>query len=117
MIFLEITERNWCDYVCWAPEGMVVYRVYRDPQLFDFLLPFYSQFFSAIDAGMDKPPPLAKGDKERITEAVATSMKTTVDLAHWSNTSPTDTPPEADFDDEEEEVESPSRKRARVSTD
>jgi len=34
---LEITGRKWCDYVCWAPEGMCVYRIHADPQSFQYL--------------------------------------------------------------------------------
>jgi putative phage-type endonuclease len=34
---MACTERNWCDYVCWTPEGMAIYRVVNDHLLFDYL--------------------------------------------------------------------------------
>ena len=29
---MSICDRQWCDYVCWEPKGMVVYRVQKDPK-------------------------------------------------------------------------------------
>jgi putative phage-type endonuclease len=38
---MEITDRQWCDYICWTPEVVGVYRIYRDTDTFKQLLPYY----------------------------------------------------------------------------
>ena len=75
---LEICNREWCDYVCWTPEGMVVYNVFRDRMLFDFLTTYYGQFYSAVQAKAEKPPPLSREDKDAIVERVKESISENV---------------------------------------
>ena len=81
---LEITQREWCDYTCWTPEGTAVYRVKRDPETFDYLLSYYSGIYAAIQALSPNPPPLSKVDKLAITDRIERAMDETVDLQYWS---------------------------------
>ena len=116
---LEITNREWCDYVCWAPEeGMVVYRVKRDPQLFDFLLTYYGQFYSAMQAQASGPPPLSRDDKDRITLELGEAIERSVDCAFWESAKLHDPIPSSDPTDEDDEDDAPLTpppKRQRVS--
>lgn len=112
---LEITQRDWCDYVCWSPEGMVVYRVTRDPTLFDYLLGYYSQFFASISSNASGPPPMSKATREEIHKAVEESMKDHVDLNFWANVDMTDHMPIPEETSDDDEL--PPAKRMRASYD
>ena len=72
---LEITEREWCDYVSWTPEGMRTLRVPRDKEAFDFLLNYYGQFYAAMARGDAAPPPLPASEKARIVECIERAME------------------------------------------
>lgn len=80
---LEITERDWCDYVCWTPEGMAIYRVSRDATTFDYLCQYYAAIYAAIRAFADKPPPMSKAQILEVTDRVKLAMKRGVDLTFW----------------------------------
>jgi hypothetical protein len=80
---LEITGRKWCDYVCWAPEGMCVYRIHADFNTFAYLLPHYSHFYSAVAERADKPPPLPAATRQKLTERIEFAMQRKVDREHW----------------------------------
>lgn len=113
---LEICDRAWCDYVCWSPSGMVVYRVYRDTLLFEYLLTYYSQFYAAMQAGADGPPPLKC--KDEIEARIHESVTANVDYTHWTAARPHTRPPSSDpFDSmHADETRSPPPKRQCVST-
>ena len=113
---LEITERNWCDYVCWAPEGMVVYRAWRDSDLFNHLLPYYSQFYAAMEAQWDKAPPLSKEARHYISEVVDNSMTNHVDLTFWSGVDANALPPTPINTDPEDSDDEPPAKRPKNET-
>lgn len=95
---LEICERQWCDYVCWSPEGMVVFRVQRDPELFETVLPYYMQVNEAMKAKAVTPPPLPSSEKEKITLALLQSGAKCVDYKFWQNADPHDPIPLEDID-------------------
>jgi hypothetical protein len=113
---LEITQREWCDYVCWAPEGMAVYRVYRDATTFDYLCQYYSTINAAIKALAKDPPPLSKEQKEEIANKIQESMRTSVDLKFWV-AEVSSQPPEREHSDlEDSDGDSlPPAKRMRLS--
>jgi putative phage-type endonuclease len=114
---LEITGRKWCDYICWGPEGFVVHRVSPDPITFEYLLNFYSQFYSAIAARAEKPPPMSRETRERIHTVVSAAIQRTVDVHFWRcnyDLRGLTAPPAASSDEEEEEY-APRRKRQRLS--
>ena len=113
---MEICNREWCDYICWAPEGMVVYRVKRDTQCFDFLLTYYAQFYAAMQAQADNPPPLSKEDKHKIHEQLSLAMERSVDYSYWTCANPFPLPSSDPQDvSDEDEILPPSSKQARVS--
>ncbi len=115
---LEITDRNWCDYVCWAPEGMAIYRAYRDPELLDFLMPFYGQFYAAVQAQAKGPPPLSSYDRAAIKDAIEASMAAKVKLDYYSNVDRTASLPEVEYSSDEEPLSKRSkRKRLEISDD
>lgn len=111
---MEICDRDWCDYICWSPEGMVVYRVYRNRGLFDFLLTFYGQFYAAMQAQKDGPPPLSTDTRAQITSATTQSVVSDVDYGFWSNFDPSDMP-SADVC-EAESMHTPPAKRAKCAS-
>lgn len=79
---MACSERNWCDYVCWTPEGMAIYRVVIDHLLFEYLLPYYTQFYAAVQSQASSPPPLK--DKAAIVERVQASMDKCIDYSFYS---------------------------------
>lgn len=80
---LEITERDWCDYVCWTPEGMAIYRVSRDATTFDYLCQYYAAIYAAIRAFADKPPPMSQAQIKGVTDCVLRAIARGVDLTFW----------------------------------
>ena len=115
---LEITGRQWCDYVCWAPEGMVVYRVTRDPQVFDFLLTYYGQFYAAMQAQASNPPPLNRDERDKIEYELGEAIDRSVDCTFWDSVAMGDPLPSSDPLDEEDEDDAalpPPAKRMRLS--
>tara|TARA_B110000261_G_scaffold164622_1_gene215414 strand:- start:4730 stop:5488 length:759 start_codon:yes stop_codon:yes gene_type:complete len=103
---LECTSRKWCDFVSWSPDAHVVYRVTRDEDLHEILLPHYLQFFAAMSRNANAPPPMSKVVAQSIKSAVEESMQRHVDYDYWRNVDPSDLPPL-----EEGEIEEPPAKR------
>jgi putative phage-type endonuclease len=112
---MEICNREWCDYICWSPEGMVVYRVKRDRACFDFLLTYYGQFYAAMQAQADGPPPLAKEDKAKIATQLADALSRSVDYAYWTLADPSFPLPSSDPQESDEDEAHPGgTKRQRL---
>lgn len=80
---LEITNRKWCDYVCWCPEGMAIYRVNRDSMTFDYLLQYYSVINAAISMLSETAPSMSKLTVQQIGDRVQDAVNATVDLDFW----------------------------------
>ncbi len=83
---LEITGRKWCDYACWAPEGMAIYRIYKDSETFDYLLQHYIAVNAAINMLADQPPALSTQIKSEIATRIEEAMNIGVDLNFWAGT-------------------------------
>lgn len=115
---LEITGREWCDYISWTPEEYKVYRVYKDHTTFDYLCNFYAQDYAAIAALSNSPPPMSTAEKNCIRSTIMESMKTSVDLEFWNSVydskmqPPTPTHSEQSSDENDE----PPAKRQRLSS-
>ena len=106
---LEATERQWCDFISWTPEGYAIYRVTRDKELHEMLMPHYLKFFAAMQRMAKTPPAMSTEEKEAITSCVTESMATHVNYNFWSGVDVHDTPPSPERDDGE-----PSPKRQKV---
>ena len=100
---MEICNREWCDYICWAPEGMVVYRVRRDADCFNFLMTYYGQFYAAVQIQAPEPPPLPSADKAKIATMLAESISRSVDYTFWKFANPSFPPPSSDPQDSDED--------------
>lgn len=127
---LECTDREWCDFISWAPEGYKIYRVWRDVDLHERLLPYYIQFFAAMQRQSIGPPPLSEEDKTTIRACVDESMSRKIEYAFWANAAydmPIPSPEHessctlkrkiSDLEDNDERSEhDTARDRSRVST-
>jgi putative phage-type endonuclease len=51
---LEVTRRDWCDFVSWAPTEMAIYRVERSPEYWKAIFPKLETFWKNI-ASMEQP--------------------------------------------------------------
>lgn len=81
---MEIFDRDWCDFVSWTPQnGMKIYRVYRDPALWDFLLGKYTSFYAAMRRGCNTFPRQQTGEKEETLNLIADSQAQMVDMEFW----------------------------------
>ena len=67
---LEVSQREWCDFITWSPEGYKIYRITRDNDLHETLMPHYLRFFAAIQCKAKQPPPLSREDKAEIEQDV-----------------------------------------------
>ncbi len=84
---LEIFDRQWCDFISWTPTQFKVYRVYRDPELWDLLLGKYTSFFAAMSRGAVDFPRQQRGEKQETLDAIAASDAHT-EYAFWRMTEP-----------------------------
>ena len=100
---LEATNRKWCDYISWAPESYAIYRIHRDNDLHEMLMPHYLKFFAAMQRMAKAPPVMSKDDKEFVQNAVAESMAKNVDYELWRNVDPSVAPPSPMFGEQEED--------------
>lgn len=109
---LEITEREWCDYVCWVPdEGTAIFRVSRDKNTFDYLMDYYSIIYAAVANGVRTVPSLPKSERDRIEARVLAAMETKVDRTFWKAVIHTSPPEREDSDEATDEDEVPAAKR------
>ena len=110
---MEILDRKWCDFVSWSPTEMKIYRVWRCPELFDFLLDRYTIFYACMKRGCDKLPRVSAQEKKEVLQRIAEADEETA-YDYWLYTEPGylkgrwDAPPSDPFDSEEDE---PSSKR------
>ena len=106
---LEILDRQWCDFVSWTPTDMKIYRVYRDKELWDYLLERYTVFFACMQRGCDKIPNMTAGEKDRVLERISASDANS-DYHFWDAVLPSNLdgkwegPPDDPFSTSEEEA-------------
>jgi len=80
---LEIFDRKWCDFVSWTPDDMQIYRVYRDPHVWDHLLSKYTTFYAAMKRGCTQVPRQQTGEKQETFDAISASDENT-NYTFWS---------------------------------
>ena len=71
---MEITNREWCDFVVWTPEATSVTRIARSPEYWDWLHLKLADFWSWVVAKVE--PPRAKKEKPPSTDHLILSTKT-----------------------------------------
>ena len=86
-VCMECTNREWCDFVSYDAQfkDIAIYRVLRDQSTFEKLLPHYKTFHNAMDADLEKPPPLGRAKKQEIKSLIADSMRLTVHTSFWDS--------------------------------
>lgn len=107
---LECTERDWCDFISWSPDGYKIYRVLRDKELHEMLMPHYLKFFAAMQRMANAPPLLSNDDKTQIAYLVETSMMGHINYTFWDKAELEQPPPSPE---PEEEAEEPVAKRVK----
>jgi len=111
---LECGQREWCDFISWSPEGYKIYRVTRDTELHERLMPYYLNFFAAMQRMAKSPPVLTAEEKAEIEQVVAESMKAHINYDFWARADLEQSPPETE---EEEEPEEPPAKRVKTEVE
>jgi putative phage-type endonuclease len=117
---LEILDRQWCDYISWTPTEMKVYRVWRQPDLFDFLLDRYTVFFAYMKRGCAKMPRVRSEEKRLVLQRIAEADEGTA-YAFWERTEPGylqnrwEAPPSDPYESETDEEPSSKRSCANAS--
>lgn len=86
MACLEMTRREWCDYICWTPHSSTMFRITRDTELFDFLLPWWGQVYSCMQSALPELPPLKREVLNAIKVKVSESMAAHVHLNFYDRT-------------------------------
>ena len=81
---MEITRREWCDYICWTPGGVTIQRIPRDSTTFNWLLPYYANFYAAMKRGDTVPPSMPKDTRELISSKVDAARRAAID--QWEKT-------------------------------
>jgi putative phage-type endonuclease len=108
---LEASQREWCDFITWSPEGYKIYRITRDNDLHETLMPHYLRFFAAMQRKAKAPSPLSREDKAEIEQDVKQSMDTHINYSFWDKVDVEQAPPSPDpYGDGDDE---PPTKRAR----
>lgn len=117
---LEILNSEWCDFISWTPTEMKIYRVYRDRDLFTYLLDRYTLFYACMKRGCDTLPRVSKREKEDVLGRISASDELT-NYAFWTYLEPGqqkgrwEGPPYDPFatDTDSESTDSPLSKRPR----
>lgn len=52
---LQVTKREWCDFICWTPERMSVQRIQRSDEYWDWLHLQLADFWSWVVAEIEPP--------------------------------------------------------------
>jgi len=74
LLCLECANREWCDFISWAPENYTIFRITRDSDLHEALMPHYTEFYACIARGTEEPSELPSETLEQIRKGVQESM-------------------------------------------
>lgn len=55
---LEVTDRKWCDFICWTPDRMSITRVFRNEDYWRWMHVRIAEFWTYVQAQIE--PPRAK---------------------------------------------------------
>ena len=67
---LETLGRDWCDFIRWKQNSVLVVRIKRDPGLFATLLPYYESFYASANVQGASLPPLTDDNHTQINDAL-----------------------------------------------
>ena len=99
---MEIMDKKWCDFISWTPHAMKIYRVYRDSDLWAYLLERYTIFYACMQRGCPDIPNQSQADKDEVRERIEAADENT-DYNFWDAVEPSnlkgqwDGPPEDPF--------------------
>lgn len=99
---LEVTDRQWCDFMSWSHTAYRIYRIQRDKDLQSFLQPFYVQIAASAQRGADLPV-IKPNDLCAIKQAVEKSAATHTNYAFWELVDLAAVPPTPLHSDSDEE--------------
>lgn len=80
---LEILDKEWCDYITWTPTEFKVYRVYRDRDLWEFLLERYAIFYACMQRGCAEIPNMRADERKAILARLAESEASHINYEFW----------------------------------
>jgi hypothetical protein len=63
---MQIKRLPWCDFVCWTPFGMRVWRVKRSESYWEWMAPKLAEFWTYVEFDIE-PPGFKRGEKEKFT--------------------------------------------------
>ena len=106
---MECAERDWCDFISWSTDGYKIYRITRDKELHELLMPEYLKFFAAMQRMAKAPPVQTVEEKLAIEKAVETSMAAHINYHFWDNVDLVGPPPSPEQEDDE-----PPLKRSKI---
>lgn len=111
-VCMACTIRSYCDFVSWTElSDTTIHRVKFDIELFDYLVPYWGQIYSAMEIGQEKVPELSEKTLCEIRARVLESMERNITRQHpvplWCGS-----PPGHSDDDAAE-----NRKRPRTSSE
>lgn len=110
---MECAERDWCDFISWSTDGYKIYRITRDKELHELLMPQYLTFFAAMQRMAKAPPVLTADEKCEIDRVVQASMSTHINYHFWEKADLVQSPPSPEPEEEEE----PAPKRVKILED
>jgi len=70
---MEITDRNWWDFMVWTPDEYTITRVYRSRSYWAQLHILIADFWAYMDADVE-PPTFRRGSKPKINASVETRL-------------------------------------------
>lgn len=71
---MEITQREWCDFIVWTPNVMSVQRVVRSESYWQWLYIRLAEFWMYVEAGLE--PPRMKREKPPVTDDLIVATAT-----------------------------------------
>jgi hypothetical protein len=106
---LECADREWCDFISWSPEAYKVYRITRDKELHELLMPHYLKFFAAMQRMAKTPPTFSNEEKADIERVVHESMAEHINYTYWDKVDLVQSPPSPEPEDDQ-----PPTKRSKI---
>lgn len=82
-LLLEITDREWCDFLSWSPNATTLFRVYREPTTLNRLMPYLINIADALNCEKAKIPALTPFELHTIKNIIREGMVLSIDYDFW----------------------------------